>query len=259
MMKKTTRFFVALGAMLTLGTASFAQTRSTNLQPVLNLPGNGTTITSGVATPFKVSIKNNGPDNLIVGDTLFFVAEVGNAQILAYPVTATVPMGQTIVAFDDSITLTISQTTPLTADLCVKVYNPKTEILTRNNGQDTVRVNYNDADTSNNRNCNEITVKPAGPVGIFDLTDVAQEQLTLYPNPADKDAKFNIILDKAENVVISVRDITGREVMRKDFGRVPANNTAPFSLNFAQLNAGMYIVELNAGARKAVGKITVQH
>ena len=69
---------------------------------------------------------------------------------------------------------------------------------------------------------------------------------------------FDITFDKAETVTTVVRDMVGRTVMQKDFGKVQPGNAAPFKLDISKLNAGIYFVEVMAGDRQIIGKVTKQ-
>lgn len=253
-MRKTIEFCAALGTLVIMGTSVLAQNRKVDLEAVLESPEpTGTNIVNGVKFYYKVGFKNNGPDDLVAGDTIGYKIATSNPVVglLKDPVA----MGETFYVYSDSIGLTIPNLTEETVvDFCTKIYNPNTEITI--NGQP-VKISYDDDDVTNNTICATIFISPK-EVSVLNLIKNPTETLNLYPNPATSEVKFNINLAKAEHVIVSVKDIIGREVLHQDFGTITAGQTVPMTLNLSSLNSGMYFVELNAGQHSAIGKVTIR-
>ena len=83
----------------------------------------------------------------------------------------------------------------------------------------------------NNGNVNRAMWQKSSPfVGVEEMN--AKPIFSLYPNPT-KDM-INITTDKIVNSIISIFDITGKEVLMTDF------NTSNVSLNISDLDAGVY-------------------
>ena len=96
----------------------------------------------------------------------------------------------------------------------------------------------------NNGNVTYVAWQKTSPfVGVNEMN--AKPMFSLYPNPA-KD-KINLSTDKIENSVISIFDITGKQVKSIDF------NTSNISLNINDLDAGVYFYSVS---NKTSGKVT---
>ncbi len=247
-MKKSTKLFLAFAAMTTIGFSASAQ-KSTDLEIKMTAPTNNSTYQYGDTVFLSFDVTNNGDDALAATDTLW-VGLVGDQKV--FPMQHSGIAKGVTFAFEKALQLVNQQTEDLTADLCLRLYNQSD--ITRNG--EPIDVTYNDDDTTNNVSCvTNVTLKAK----TASINDIAQkEELGIYPNPATSVINMDMNLTKSENVVATVRDIAGREVLRQDFGRVQAGNTAPFTVSVSALNPGLYFVELNAGERKAIGKVTVK-
>lgn len=96
----------------------------------------------------------------------------------------------------------------------------------------------------NNGNVTRVMWQKNSPfVGVEEMN--AKPMFSLYPNPA-KDM-INIATDKIDNSIISIIDITGKEVKSIAF------NTSNISLNISDLDAGVYFYSVR---NRATGKVT---
>jgi hypothetical protein len=254
-MKKFTKSLFLAVTLIAAGTMSFAQ-RSTNLALTLTSPANGSSLLPNVKVPLTVSVKNNGTAALNVGDTLFFITSLSTTAVKLKVLTAAMPNGQTQSITLDTLTNNGTGTADQTISFCTTVINPAQFGVTINGVP--VAVTYNDPDTTNNSGCNSIIIKKGG-TDILEFNSGSEVRLSVYPNPASGEVTLNYAADKAEHVTVSVKDITGREVSGKDFGTIKAGISNPLKINVGNLNSGLYIVELTAGAKRAVGKVTVKH
>jgi len=260
-MRKSKLSMLALSTLMILGGANaFAQQRSVDLEPVMDSPASGTTITSGDQVQLQVTLKNNGTDGMVTGDSIFYTITGDPANAVHFDtLRQDIPAGQSAVVIATSVTLTIQGSDPVTGDFCVTILDPEKAGVTMN--QVPVVVSYSDQDTSNNAACNNITINPAGSEPPSAIAEVSGNgaPLSLYPNPAHSDVNFNINLEKAGNVTAVVRDITGRVVLNHAFGTVPAGNNVPLKLNVSDFVSGMYIIELHAGDKEYIGKVSVRN
>lgn len=95
-----------------------------------------------------------------------------------------------------------------------------------------------------------------GGTGIDDLFGNTQKQaLNIYPNPTTGKLNFKYNFDNTA-ATVRVTDIAGRVVMTKEFGK--QSGVKEISLDVSALNNGMYFVELTAGGKQAISKVTVQ-
>ncbi|PSK94568.1 T9SS type A sorting domain-containing protein [Taibaiella chishuiensis] len=258
-MKKFTKSLLIAGLSLVSGVSAFAQTpKSCDLGVTLVTPAANAVFNIGDDCILKFDIKNNGPAAIAPTDTIYYQMSASE-NILSITGKTVASGGTTTIDLGKIATWKNDGAEDISANFCVKLLAQN--IIFRMNGTDTVwaKVTYTDAVAGNDQSCNPIKVKKKAGTGIFDLGNGAKEALSLYPNPASSRVTFSINLEKSENVQAVVRDLTGREVLRKDFGKVQAGNTSPFALDIAALNAGIYMVEVNAGDRRAIGKVTKQN
>ncbi|OQX80509.1 MAG: hypothetical protein B6D64_03080 [Bacteroidetes bacterium 4484_276] len=93
-----------------------------------------------------------------------------------------------------------------------------------------------------------INDKESGP-----LVSLAQN----FPNPFRDVTNFNINLLEASGVDVSVFNTAGQLVKKFDFGRLQ-NGPHQLTLNFDNLNEGVYFYTFNAGSSSYNGKMIVQ-
>ncbi len=253
-MKKFTKLAMVFTAMA-IGSTAFAQ-KQCNLG--LTITASPTTINYGDTTRVTVKITNSGPAAMGPTDTIYY-SQVGSSTVFSLIPSASIPMGGS-ETFPNELYYRHSTDT-LTADrvlnFCFKLL-PQSAITIDPDGNGPLPsrpavITYVDPVSSNDSTCTTVTLKKK-PVGIFEFGDISKESLTVFPNPAMDKVSFELNLTKAENIQVSVKDITGREVMRKDFGKINAGNSTSLSLDVSRLRAGMYIVEMNGEERKAVGR-----
>lgn len=251
-MNKTKLF--TLMALMTANLCS-AQ-RNINMEAVLETPLNGSTWTNGTEVPLTLKLINNGPDNLVAGDTLFLLPNISGVNVQMVTLTGPMDNGASGVVFDGTINLQVAST-PLTTDLCFKILDPNSSGLLI--GNNPVTVSYNDHDTTNNTACASITfVSDTSGTGIIHA-DVASVPLTIYPNPANDKIIFAVTVQHTTAARVSVSDRTGRVIKTHDFGIVLAGKQTELNFDATDLPAGMYFVTLYAGERSFVGKVMVQH
>jgi hypothetical protein len=92
------------------------------------------------------------------------------------------------------------------------------------------------------------------PLGGVAVQNVAKNILNakVVPNPASNNAVLTVELAATSNLQIAVADITGKTVISETVNNVPAG-TQSFAINVAELNTGMYFVNLyTANGTKSV-------
>ncbi len=253
MMNKTKLFTVVA---LMAANVTFAQ-RATNMEATLEAPLDGSSWTNGTEVPITVSVTNHGPDDLVTGDTLFFVTNIEGVGVLATILTEGIPSDASATVYDDVLGLT-APSTPFNADLCVTVLDPATAGITI--GGVPVVLTYEDADTTNNSSCSNISLveEDTSGTGIINVNVDSREPLNIYPNPATDKINFAVTVQQSVAASITVTDMTGRAIITEAFGTIVAGKQEELSLDVAALPAGMYFVTLHAGERSFVGKVTIQ-
>lgn len=253
-MEKFTKKLFLSGITILTASAAFAQ-KTCDLGITLTTPAPGAVINFNDQLSIKFDIKNNGPAAILATDTIFYKLPIpdgsGNPIIqgktgisIASGASTTVDLGPVAQNVNTS-------GTDQAVNFCVTLLAQNTVSVNGN----PATVTYTDAVATNDNGCSNITMKTK-PTGIFDVKGT-KETLSLFPNPSSSQVSFSLALDQAEVVTAVVRDLTGREVMSKDFGKVQTGTTSSaLELNIANLNSGIYVVEVIAGDKKFIGKIT---
>lgn len=247
-MNKFTKYLILPALAVFPATYTFAQTpKSCNLEATLITPAANSVINFGDLVTIKLAIKNNGPHAIVPADYLF-IGFSGDTDWEGYFSGVAILAGDTYT-YEASYTYTNTTATDRVVNFCARLLPQANRTIDGN----PVPVTYIDPDTTNDRSCHTITLK-AQPSGIFD-TKAAKETLNLFPNPATNKVGFRIALDKAETVAAAVRDLTGREVMTQNFGQIQSGTATALELNVAELNNGIYVVEVVAGDKRFIGKV----
>jgi hypothetical protein len=93
------------------------------------------------------------------------------------------------------------------------------------------------------------------PAGINEFSNIGTE-VKMYPNPATSTTTIGYTLTKAANVIVSVKDITGKEIMTINQGYASAGMQKA-DLNTSSLKSGVYFVNLNAGGATRTLKLVI--
>lgn len=201
-----TKLLVVMSLMM--AQFSWAQ-RTIDMEATLEAPLHGSTWLNGAEIPITFKIVNHGPDNLVAGDSLFFLPNISGFGIQMVILGQAVNNGTSIIVFDQALSIQ-APSTPFNADLCVTVLDPNAVGLSIAGMP--ITVSYSDPDTSNNTTCSNITfVSDTSGTSIVDV-DGANELLMVYPNPATDKVSFSFHLFQASGVQVAVADMTGRVV-----------------------------------------------
>jgi hypothetical protein len=243
----TLKKILSTGLMICAGVAAAqAQQASCDMAVTLVSPAAGAVINAYASYNITVTIKNNGPDALSTGDTLYYNTPSMFALATApYVLTQNIPPGNSA-----TVTLTTSvnvneNTEDVTADYCVKVISKPT-----NDGP------FIDPSLTNNTSCNSVTFKPVGPTSVNELTQ-GRNSLKLYPNPANG---TEIRLATGNNIAgaatVMIRDIAGRELSRQAVQ--VAAHTESLQLDISGLVPGLYFVEVRQDKGRFSGRFVKQ-
>ena len=113
-----------------------------------------------------------------------------------------------------------------------------------------------------NANTAERVVLNAAEVKLNNLTTSIEKiqkdvsSLTIYPNPTADISTIAFNLSAAKPVLLSVRDITGKEVIAQDFGTLSAGVQKIF-IDASNLTSGIYFASISIGEEVVTKKISV--
>ena len=102
-----------------------------------------------------------------------------------------------------------------------------------------------------------VSKNPIQPASINSINNVAAFNLNAYPNPAQNETTIEYTLNTNSNVVITVSDIMGREIVRFNEGAKAANTISRVALNTANMNNGTYFYTINANGIKETKKLVI--
>jgi len=79
----------------------------------------------------------------------------------------------------------------------------------------------------------------------------------IYPNPVSDNANVSIVLNKSNDLNISITNIVGQEIQRISKGTISAGSHV-FNVNTSNLSSGLYFFTVNAGDYTVTKKIVVK-
>ena len=112
-------------------------------------------------------------------------------------------------------------------------------------------------DTTGYRDCNSVTITgiQATIKNMFFEKETIKQNLTITPNPAiNSIVSFDFVAQNSEEVFATIYDIAGRKVMQHNYGKGYDGKTG-YQLDIAQLNAGIYVVEIAQKGIKSTAKL----
>lgn len=225
----------------------------------LNAPTNNATLDCDADFSLKYTITNNGPDSILIGDTLFFQdPEIENKDYSWYIVAESNILADSSFVLYDTLS-NISKTKYLLDENLDYVASPfengnyKYFVYFDGFGSDTNMLKDNDF--SNNADIIDITVDC--PISILENNKLEATSLSIYPNPATKAFSFNYnFLNNTSIATLRIIDFTGRVVSVQDLGKQTIGEKQ-FTIDINSLVAGVYYVELITDNTRAINKITI--
>jgi len=92
-------------------------------------------------------------------------------------------------------------------------------------------------------------------VGVNEVA-MTEEALSAYPNPTNNQTNVNFMITTASEVKMSVINMLGDVVMNNNFGTLAAGNYNEV-VNFSNMPAGLYLVNLNVNGKVSTLRLTV--
>jgi hypothetical protein len=88
--------------------------------------------------------------------------------------------------------------------------------------------------------------------------NVADREVTIYPNPASSLTTFSFKLESPGSIKLTIIDMKGKSVLTKDLGDMSQGENQVM-LNLSLLQNGMYICQLTKGTIKVTKKLIISH
>ncbi|WP_459211537.1 T9SS type A sorting domain-containing protein [Aquimarina rhabdastrellae] len=89
----------------------------------------------------------------------------------------------------------------------------------------------------------------------LDITSNIDNTLQLFPNPSNGNFNLAFKATNTDNVSIKLFDLKGQLLRQEQYNNV--NNQFSEKLNFNELNAGLYLLQIQNGSERAIRKIIV--
>jgi hypothetical protein len=99
--------------------------------------------------------------------------------------------------------------------------------------------------------------KPEGAVNVFtsDEAKLPIEDLKFFPNPTDGNFRMSFLLPQRGQTAITIYDVEGKEVLRKDLGNFQGNWNN--NIDLSHLKSGTYILNITQNNLRLAEKIIV--
>lgn len=122
-------------------------------------------------------------------------------------------------------------------------WRTETVDLTSFNGQNDLLIRFQaTSNYGNNLYIDEVAL--SATVGVVDLSSAWG--LSVYPNPVNDMAKVKLTLDRNTDLSFSIRNMLGQTVRTQYVGQLDAGDQL-LDVDFSQLDAGMYLLEIRMG------------
>ena len=97
---------------------------------------------------------------------------------------------------------------------------------------------------------------PACNLTVGEITPQLDDLLRVYPNPASTQVTIEINVTSDSDVQLRMIDMAGKEISSKDYGTLNVASTV--TVNTANLDAGVYLVELTVNGQKVTKRLIIE-
>jgi len=197
-------------------------------------------------SPFNLDckIKNLGPDDIKASDTINCYLVLGTTIYLSYGKQVLNTTWAVNEEKQISVLTNFSITASFQGPLQICTYG----LLFNRSATDSI----SDLVSSNNAGCNTVTFQWS--TGLNNPGNFIMDAISVYPNPVVNETKISYSLNQTSNIRISVKDITGREIMMVENGMQSAGLYEK-QVDLSALNPGIYMVEYAAGDKVYTSKL----
>ncbi len=223
--------------LLTRPSTSIAQ-KKCDLSISIVSPEEGAEFEYGDTARLMISIKNLGPDVVDSSDGIYTL--IGGGMNIPHRRIQSIAVGDSVV-YSAGWEVNFQDTN----------YFFNTCIFFDKSFENSI----NDTIAENDTACVNILFK--GRSTKIAGSDYPMIPLTLYPNPASDQVMLSWHGERPEQINIIVRDITGRHLFQKAYGK-PGQGNQTVAFDISALLPGIYFVEWEQGAERRVGKLMVQ-
>ncbi len=203
-------------------------------------------VNTGQITRIHIVCKNNGPNQGLVGDTLYtrviYLGNTGTPVIYnwVYKVlTADLNAGDTIHHVFNVAAVTNTGNT----------FHGQLDIISRLQNQPDMNLEF----TTNNVITTQTTYTGTlgWSAGVHDMS--TNGSINVYPNPATDFINVNFnVLSKTSDFSLTMLDMTGKVVSTSN------NTTGEFQINTSEFNKGLYIIKVQNGDQVTTTKVIIQ-
>jgi hypothetical protein len=215
---------------------------------------------TGTKLPIKLVCKNNGTDDLAIGDTLYWNAlliDIAQSQILVEApqgasqgnsyltvLTRAVPSGDTITLGNSlNINLYLSFSRAIRFGASCGAINRASPVVDGNTGNNSTFVDI----TWFNTDRNGVSVEKLN----------YNNNIAVFPNPASTELNVQLLLTQYADVVVELLDLTGKVILSENVSSSLTNNG--YTVDVSSIPTGLYIVRVSNGEQVNTSKVSIAH
>lgn len=229
-----------VAGLTALSLTANAQIKQADISITVTSPSNNAVIAPNDTLWLSFNYKNNGPDILPAGDSLFFLT-TGNI-VLYSTLTAALPVNSTI-SMNEVVYFTNPSADTISGNICV-AHIPQS-LVTYQDGTHPVTT-YTDANTSNDTSCVMVKMAPASGSSINNAV-AHKNQFDIFPNPV-KDQLFVTPIEANKNIEITIINALGQTVWQNTLN---AGFDKHMKIDVDALPSGIFYIQQNLEGKKA--------
>lgn len=239
------RIILLAAFLLLTGKAIHAQQRKCDLEISLLSPSEGAVIPAFAQYNLTVRVLNNGPNDLLLGDTLWYnIPTMSLISYATYILQAPINSGTS----KDITLATLANVNENTEDETVNYY-----VIVRSS-PDTAGGVYRDMSLIDNVDSNHVTFKPCGTNGggtAIHNVSAKDLNINIYPNPATNEIGIKMEGLTANRILVA--DLSGRIVFSTKMMK-----QTDHKLDISSLTPGMYFLKIETEKGIASAKFIKQ-
>lgn len=215
---------------------------------------------TGTQLPIKFVCKNNGPDALQAGDTIFWFAlviDVSSNQVIIQAPTNAVNGVRYITVLTE--TLNSGDTIHVGRSLRTTSYVGQSRNIRIGIGSSLRNLGspITDGTTNNNELIEDMIWFNPWENGVSVEDFEFKNNIAVYPNPANTELKVKLLLTNFETSTVELYDMQGRVVLSENVAAAVLD--ASYTVDVSEIPNGIYTVRVTNGDQVSTSKVSINH